>query len=77
MHDKNGTPLKDGDKVRFTGRIKSSTGGASFCNVTVEAAETPEGEDVGAGPVLTCNSRFFEKVEEEAAEEQEQQASEK
>lgn len=74
MHDKNGTPLKEGDRVRFTGRIASLTGGESQCNVTVESTHEVEGE--GKATISHVNSRFFEKVEDEEGEQQAEQQAE-
>lgn len=39
MHDKNGKPLTDGDKVTLTCVIRSCTGGPDYCNIMVETVE--------------------------------------
>lgn len=68
MHDKNGTPIAEGDVVTLRCRVVSTTGGATQCNVTVEPVERPEGEEVSQ--ISQINSRFFEKVKDEEASEQ-------
>lgn len=60
-HDKNGKPLAVGDEVTLRGKVTQVHQGETACNVTVEAAERPEGE--GYIPTIAGNSRFYEKVE--------------
>lgn len=59
MHDKNGTPLKKGDKVFLVSEIEITDlhAGADFCNVTVKiGGEKPHGAD-NIQSVLTLNTR--------------------
>lgn len=59
-HDKNGAELAEGDEVILRGKVVSISAGETACNVSVEAAERPEGE--GYVPTISANSKFFEKA---------------
>lgn len=39
MHDKNGTPLKQGDIVSVLCKVVNTTEGTEYCNMTVETVE--------------------------------------
>lgn len=39
MHDRNGNPVKVGDRVQIQGEITSTSVGEEFCNVTVKITE--------------------------------------
>lgn len=60
MHDKNGTPLQEGDQVILTG-IFSPSGGedTEYCNGTVTIPQLP---GTGFSPCVTINARHCEKV---------------
>jgi hypothetical protein len=59
LHDCRGSLLSVGDDVILRAKVTSVSPGEQFCNCTVEATEKPEGE---CPTVVTCNSKFFEKV---------------
>lgn len=65
MHDRNGNPVKVGDRVRLEGEIISTTDGEEFCNVTVKVTE----KDEEHGPFnvqsnVVVNAKQTELIEE-------------
>jgi hypothetical protein len=62
MHDKNGTPLQDGDTVTLTG-IFTAQGSADseYCNGQVNIPQLP---GTGMTACVTINARHCEKVTE-------------
>jgi hypothetical protein len=63
MHDRNGNPVKEGDRVRLEGDIVSTSGGEEYCNVTVLVTE--KGQDHGPYNVqshVTVNAKQTELV---------------
>lgn len=67
-HDKNGNRLREGDEVVLRAKVTELYEGEDACNLTIEGLESPaaEGEVL---PVLTTNTGFVEKVDEEAERE--------
>lgn len=64
MHDKNGKPLKVGDKVLVEAVISTATPSEDYCNVTLSiGADKPHGPNNITG-TLVLNSRQVELVEE-------------
>ncbi|MCC6328975.1 MAG: hypothetical protein IT174_10695 [Acidobacteria bacterium] len=39
MHDKNGNPIKKGDRVTVEAEIIETSGGVEFCNVEIKVSE--------------------------------------
>lgn len=61
MHDKNGKPLKIGDRVRMEAVITEGHAGEDYCNATIESVE-PRRPD-GLKERCTLNTGVLEKVE--------------
>lgn len=62
MHDKNGKPLKIGDKVRLVGEITSVSANPDYCNCTVTSPYNPPAQM--AFTVTLCTQET-EKVEDD------------
>lgn len=54
-HDKNGKPLKKGDRVTMEFEVESISEGETACNVTLKAVEDDSGE---YRPQVSCNSKL-------------------
>lgn len=68
MHDRNGKPIKVGDRVQLQGEITSTSASDEFCNVTVKITE--KGQDHGPFNVqgtVVLNARQTELIEESPA----------
>lgn len=64
MHDRNGNPIKVGDRVSLVGEITSTSAGEEYCNVTVKVTE--KGQDHGPYNVQTTvvvNAKQTELIE--------------
>ena len=61
MHDRNGKPLKVGDKVNVPCIVTAVQPGAEYCNLTVETEE-PMFPTQNKN-TITFNSKQVEKVE--------------
>lgn len=65
MHDRNGKPIKVGDRVQVQGEITSTTASEDFCNVTIKITE--KDQEHGAFNVqgtLVVNAKQTELIEE-------------
>jgi hypothetical protein len=65
MHDKNGKPLKVGDRVTVEGEITSTSASEDYCNVTLKIGE--KGQEHGPHNVtgtLVVNAKQTELIEE-------------
>lgn len=63
MHDKNGKPLKKGDKVMIEGVVEETYATPDFCNIRIGfAKDKPNAADNVHGSV-TLNSRQVELIE--------------
>lgn len=65
MHDRNGNPVKVGDRVLVQGEITSAGATDEYCNVTIKITE----KDQEHGPfnvtgTLVVNARQTELIEE-------------
>lgn len=65
MHDKNGKPLKKGDRVRIEAEITETYATDEFCNVQLLVTE----KDQGHGPhnvqaFVTVNAKQTELIDE-------------
>ena len=65
MHDRNGNPVKVGDRVQIQGEITSTSAGEEYCNVTVKITE----KDQEHGPfnvqgTVVVNAKQTELIEE-------------
>lgn len=65
MHDRNGNPVKVGDRVLVQGEITSTSATDEYCNVTIKITE----KDQEHGPfnvtgTLVVNARQTELIEE-------------
>jgi tartrate dehydratase beta subunit/fumarate hydratase class I family protein len=65
MHDKNGNPLKVGDRVTVEGEITSTSATDDYCNVTLKVGE----KDQEHGPhnvtgTLVVNAKQTTLIEE-------------
>lgn len=64
MHDKNGTPIKTGNKVIVEGIIGETYATTDFCNVQILIGyDRPHAAD-NVQSVLTLNSRQVELLED-------------
>lgn len=66
MHDKNGKPIKVGDKVVVEGVITSANGGDEYCNVTLGIGHDQEHGPHNVRGSLTLNAKQVELVESAA-----------
>jgi hypothetical protein len=57
MHDRNGQPVKKGDRVVLHGTITDAWPGAEVCNVQITIDDPGK---VGGCPTITTNSRVAE-----------------
>lgn len=65
MHDRNGNPVKTGDRVRLEGEIVSTSEGEEYCNVTVKVTEP--GQEHGPFNVqstVVVNAKQTELIEQ-------------
>lgn len=65
MHDRNGNPVKVGDRVQVQGEITSTSASDDYCNVTIKITE----KDQDHGPfnvtgTLVVNAKQTELIEE-------------
>lgn len=65
MHDRNGEPIKVGDRVRLEGTVTSTTASEEYCNVTVKVTE----KDQEHGPfnvqtTVVVNAKQTELIKE-------------
>lgn len=64
MHDKNGKPLKKGDKVTVEAEIVETYGAVDYCNVQLGIGLDQENGPANVHGRLTINSRQVVKVED-------------
>ncbi len=64
MHDKNGKPIKKGDKVMVQATIAETYATEDFCNVQLHIGRDKENAADNVHGTLTLNSRQVELVEE-------------
>lgn len=64
MHDKNGKPLKVGDKVTVEAVILETYATEDFCNVQLGIGRDQENSAHNVHGTLTINSRQVELIEE-------------
>lgn len=64
MHDRNGTPIKNGDVVTLRCRVVSGFTGVDYCNVTLEYGfEGDHGPSNVKGTLSSINTRQLLLVE--------------
>lgn len=56
-HDRNGDPLKDGDRVTLRATVRHVWTNETACNVEIQV-DAPQGE---YSPILSLNARSLEK----------------
>lgn len=64
MHDRNGNPVKAGDRVHLVGTIEETSSGEEYCNVKVKVTE--EGQEHGPNNVqctIWVNAKQTELIE--------------
>lgn len=64
MHDKNGKPIKTGDRVTVEAVIAETYATEDFCNVQLAIGKDKENAADNVHGTLTLNSRQVELVEE-------------
>ncbi len=64
MHDKNGKPVKKGDKVRIEGVIENTAATDEYCNVTIGIGRDKEHGAHNVHGTLVLNARQVELIEE-------------
>lgn len=64
MHDKNGKPIKVGDKVIIEGEIASTTASEEYCNVTVKIGGDAEHGPFNVTGSVSLNAKQVELIEE-------------
>lgn len=65
MHDKNGKPIKQGDKVIVEAVIAETYATEDFCNVQLKIGYDKEPGADNVQSILTINSRQTELIESE------------
>lgn len=63
MHDKNGKPLKKGDKVLIEAEIVETYGAVDYCNVQLGIGLNKENGPDNVHGRVTLNSRQVEKID--------------
>lgn len=63
MHDKNGKPLKKGDKVLVEAVIEQTHASEDFCNITLGIGKEKEHGADNIHSSVTLNSRQVELIE--------------
>lgn len=64
MHDRNGNPIKVGDRVALQGEVTSTSATEEYCNVTVKITE--KGQEHGpfnVQGVVVVNAKQTELIE--------------
>jgi len=64
MHDKNGKPIKTGDKVRIEAVIEETYATDEFCNVKLGIGKDQEHGAFNIQSTVTLNAKQVELVEE-------------
>ncbi|MDG4910789.1 hypothetical protein P9228_30950 [Mesorhizobium sp. WSM4898] len=64
MHDKNGNPIKVGDKVRVEAVIENTSATETFCNVTLGIGKDQEHSEFNVHGTLVVNAKQVELIEE-------------
>lgn len=66
MHDKNGNPIKQGDRVKIEGVISGEYATDEYCNITVSiGADQPHGPH-NVQSVVTLNAKQVELLPEDS-----------
>lgn len=63
MHDKNGKPIKQGDKVIVQGIIEQTNASETWCNVTIGIGKDQENSEYNVHGVVTLNAKQVELIE--------------
>jgi hypothetical protein len=63
-HDTRGNELKVGDRVTMTFEVTGICPGTTACNVMLQAKDPNEEPTGEYAPVVSCNARLTERVEE-------------
>lgn len=64
MHDKNGKPIKKGDKVIVEAVIENTSTSETFCNVTLGIGRDKEHGEYNIHGAVVLNARQVELIEE-------------
>jgi hypothetical protein len=63
MHDKNGKPIKVGDKVIVEAVIEGTSASETFCNVTLGVGRDKEHGEYNIHSTLVVNAKQVELIE--------------
>lgn len=64
MHDKNGKPIKKGDRVRIEGVIENTAATEEFCNITVGIGREQEHGAFNIHGTVVLNAKQVEVIDE-------------